>query len=120
MKTEAMKTAAMTPGVLAPPAAATARHARVIAMVLVMAMTAGCGQFGDPSSRAAAEAAEQWTMLDRYCVDCHNNAEFTGDFSFEALGPESIAEHAELFEKAVRKLHGRLMPPPGWLRVIQA
>ena len=33
--------------------------------------------------------------------------------AFEGLTPDSIGEHAELFEKAVRKLRGRVMPPPG-------
>jgi hypothetical protein len=85
-----------------------------VAIATVFALAAGCGKFGgDPASRAAAEATEQWALVDRYCVECHNSAEFTGDVSFEALGSESIASHAELFEKAVRKLRGHLMPPPG-------
>ena len=29
------------------------------------------------------------------------------------MTPASIGQHAELFEKAVRKLRGRVMPPPG-------
>ncbi|MGW8367714.1 MAG: DUF1592 domain-containing protein [Gammaproteobacteria bacterium] len=60
-----------------------------------------------------ADDEAQWAMLDRYCVDCHNDAEFTGDVSFEGLGPADIAAHAETFETAVRKLRGQLMPPPG-------
>src|SRR5690606_41280843 len=33
--------------------------------------------------------------------------------SFEGLTPESVPEHAEVFEGAIAKLRGRLMPPPG-------
>src|SRR5690606_4828011 len=33
--------------------------------------------------------------------------------SFERLTAESFAEHPEIFEAAVAKLRGRLMPPPG-------
>ncbi len=52
-------------------------------------------------------------MLNRYCVDCHNDAEYTADLSFEGLTPDSVGEHAEMFELAVRKLRSRVMPPPG-------
>jgi hypothetical protein len=57
--------------------------------------------------------AEQWSMLNRYCMDCHSAAEATGGVVFEGLRPDGVPEHAALFEKAVRKLRGRLMPPPG-------
>ena len=33
--------------------------------------------------------------------------------SYDGLTPESIGQRADVFEKAVRKLRGRLMPPPG-------
>src|SRR5580700_3870611 len=36
-----------------------------------------------------------------------------GGFSFQGITVESIAKDPELFEKAVRKLRGRVMPPPG-------
>lgn len=55
----------------------------------------------------------QWAMLERYCVDCHNNTELSGDVSFEGLQAGDIGVHAEVFETAVRKLRGQLMPPPG-------
>ena len=58
-------------------------------------------------------AAEQWAMLDSYCVECHNSLDRAGDFSFEELSAETINEHTEIFEAAVEKLRGRLMPPPG-------
>lgn len=71
---------------------------------------AACGRLGGDSQ---AGIDEQWAMLGRYCTDCHNNAEYTADVSFEGLAAASVAEHAELFEKVVRKLRGRVMPPPG-------
>ncbi len=57
--------------------------------------------------------AEHWNMLDRYCMDCHNTAEAAGGVVYEGLKPENVAQRPALFEKVVRKLHGRLMPPPG-------
>ena len=60
-----------------------------------------------------ARDQERWALLETYCVDCHNSLDLAGDLSFEGLGPDTIPEHAEVFEKAIAKLRGRLMPPPG-------
>jgi hypothetical protein len=61
-----------------------------------------------------SERAEQrWEVVRNYCLDCHNDIDRTGGLTFEDLTPESVPEHAELFETAVTKLRGRLMPPPG-------
>ena len=46
-------------------------------------------------------------------MDCHNAAEAAGGVVYEGLTRESVAQRPELFEKVARKLHGRLMPPPG-------
>ena len=56
---------------------------------------------------------EQWTLVQSYCVDCHNAAEAAGGLVLEGMGPDSVALEPEVFEAAVRKLRGRLMPPPG-------
>ena len=58
-------------------------------------------------------ATERWGMLDAYCVECHSAAEAAGGVVFEGLRPDAVGANAEIFETAVRKLRGRLMPPPG-------
>jgi hypothetical protein len=73
-------------------------------------LLAGCNPFGEPS--VAARAPEQWPLVDRYCTDCHNGAELAGGLDFEKIGPQSIAQHAEKLEMAVRKLRSHAMPPP--------
>jgi len=65
-------------------------------------------------SRTAAErTGEQWGLLQSYCVDCHNSADFTAGIAFDALAPGDVPNEAETFEHVVRKLRGGLMPPPG-------
>ena len=78
-----------------------------IGAIAAAAMLAGCGE------GARVDPAAQWALVEQYCVDCHNDAEYTAEVSFEGLDATQIAEHAELFETAVRKLRGRMMPPPG-------
>jgi hypothetical protein len=61
----------------------------------------------------APSAAEQWTTVQTYCVECHNAAEAAGGLAFEGMGPDSVPLEPHVFEAAVSKLRGRLMPPPG-------
>ncbi len=56
---------------------------------------------------------ERWEMVQTYCADCHNALDFAGELSFDGLTADAIPEHAEIFEGAIAKLRGRLMPPPG-------
>ena len=66
---------------------------------------------------AAPQAADpgdaQLATIKQYCVACHNDKAKTGGVSFQNITAASIAKDPELFEKAVRKLRGRVMPPPG-------
>ena len=52
-------------------------------------------------------------MLNTYCVDCHNTQMKTGGLALDALDLNAAADDAKTWEKALRKLRGRLMPPPG-------
>ena len=70
-----------------------------------------------PPSRAPAEsAAPHATFLGRYCLACHNErllARGTVPVSFEELTVADVGAGAEVWEKVVRKLHARAMPPAG-------
>jgi hypothetical protein len=60
---------------------------------------------------AVAAPDSHWAFLDRYCTNCHNTSDWAGGVAFDALSPSDIGSNPETFEKAVRKLRGRLMPP---------
>jgi mono/diheme cytochrome c family protein len=66
-----------------------------------------------PASRAQDPAEAHLATIQQYCGGCHNDKAKTGGVSFQNITPASIAKDPELFEKAVRKLRGRVMPPPG-------
>jgi mono/diheme cytochrome c family protein len=55
----------------------------------------------------------QLATIKQYCVGCHSAKGKLGGVSFEGITAESVTNNPELFEKAVRKLRGRVMPPPG-------
>ena len=66
---------------------------------------------GAPAQTSPADA--QLALIKDYCAGCHSDKAKTGGVSFEGLTAASIGQNPELFEKAVRKLRGRVMPPPG-------
>src|SRR5262252_1352622 len=68
-----------------------------------------------PAAQAtpAADAQGQLATVKQYCATCHSDRVKSGGVSFENLTPAEIPQHADVFEKAVRKLRGRVMPPPG-------
>jgi hypothetical protein len=51
-------------------------------------------------------------LLDKYCVTCHNDRLKTANLSLQTLDLTKIADHAEVWEKVVRKLRAGVMPPP--------
>jgi Protein of unknown function (DUF1592)/Protein of unknown function (DUF1588)/Protein of unknown function (DUF1585)/Protein of unknown function (DUF1587)/Protein of unknown function (DUF1595)/Cytochrome C oxidase, cbb3-type, subunit III len=58
-------------------------------------------------------AAQKWTFFEHYCSKCHNVEDWAGGIAFESMSPHDIPQDAETWEKAIRKLRGRLMPPAG-------
>jgi hypothetical protein len=73
------------------------------------ALAVGLASCGSSANDPAAQIA----TIDRYCVDCHNDVDLTSDLSFEGMTDASVAAHPDVFEKAVRKLRSRVMPPVG-------
>jgi len=51
--------------------------------------------------------------MDRYCAGCHSAAAKAGGLSLQNLDPENAGAHPEIWEKVVRKLRVRYMPPDG-------
>jgi hypothetical protein len=69
--------------------------------------------FSQPANQAAQRPESQWSTIGLYCFGCHNEEVRAGNLLLDQLGAESVPEHPEIFEKVVRKLRGRQMPPPG-------
>jgi hypothetical protein len=61
----------------------------------------------------ALVCAQHPQFLEQYCSECHNAIDWAGGVAFETLEPGNLATDAQVWESAVRKLRGRLMPPPG-------
>ena len=66
-----------------------------------------------PTDTIHFDPNNKWTFFEQYCEKCHNSTDWAGGVAFDAMSPDSIPQDAKELEEAVRKLQGRLMPPPG-------
>ena len=64
------------------------------------------------SAVPTADAETQLATIKQYCAGCHNDRAKMAGVSFDGVTAESIGKQSDMFEKAVRKLRGRVMPPP--------
>ena len=80
----------------------------LIAATVWVAAPAARGVQGTAASPQPARA-----VFDKYCVGCHNQRVKTAGLALDALDPAQAGEHAEAWEKVVRKLRTGAMPPPG-------
>src|SRR2546422_5693544 len=69
-----------------------------------------------------AQADQHRAMLNTYCVTCHNTRLKTGGLALDGemldrldlqSTGQSAGDDAQVWEKALRKLRGHQMPPPG-------
>jgi hypothetical protein len=68
-----------------------------------------------PASVLPADVPQK-DLVQRYCVTCHSERTKAGGLVLQNLDPADAGAHAELWEKAVRKLRGGMMPPQGMPR----
>ena len=58
-------------------------------------------------------AAPHQALLEGYCYACHDRVRSEAGLSLEAAGADAVAGHPDVWEKVVRKLRTRQMPPVG-------
>ena len=55
-------------------------------------------------------------FVTQHCADCHNSNDKRGGLALDAISAEDVGAHPEIWEKVVRKLTTRQMPPVGMPR----
>ena len=50
-------------------------------------------------------------LVQKYCSSCHNDRAKTGGISFDGVSVAEAGKHSEIWEKALVKLRGGMMPP---------
>ena len=99
---------------------------RTLSAIIVTGLSLGlsaCNNSGEESATAGAAPQlavqelppleDQWNMIYDYCVDCHNETDYTGGLSIEYASPDFVHQEGEIWEKAIKKLTTGQMPPLG-------
>ena len=91
------------------------RLAVLAACLALSALSVRLGAGESPQNTIAPSAAPSphRATLDRYCVTCHNARTKTGGLSLEGLDVARVESDSDTWERVVRKLRGRMMPPAG-------
>jgi hypothetical protein len=50
-------------------------------------------------------------FIDRHCLECHNTEAGSGGLALDIVNPDDVGRHPTVWEKVVRKLTARQMPP---------
>ena len=62
-------------------------------------------------SAADSQPAAPRALLDQYCLGCHNQKLKTAGVAFDAVDLSNVGSHADVLERALRKLRAGEMPP---------
>src|SRR5437762_8657434 len=82
----------------------------------IAALLMACGAIGiggpqQPSAGAPTQSVS--AVMNRYCAGCHNSKAKAGNFSLDTIVAANVSQHSEEWEKVIRKLRARYMPPAG-------
>jgi hypothetical protein len=70
-----------------------------------------CGFARTGAAQQPPVRADLIEFLDRYCLECHNTEAGAGGLALDAISEDAIGLHPKAWEKVVRKLSVRQMPP---------
>jgi len=87
------------------------RGAILVAVCVAAAPAAPAGVQQTSSPQVAPAVAAPRAVLDQYCVTCHNQRLKTAGIALDALDLAELADHAEVWEKVVRRIRTGAMPP---------
>lgn len=68
--------------------------------------------FGSQRTPAAPKSPQR-ALIDQYCTNCHNVDDKVAGLTLDTLSLDRISDHADIWEKVVKKLRGGMMPPLG-------
>ena len=94
------------------------RSACCFAIIIAVSM---CAAAEDLKPRSSGNTpASQRSLMNQYCVGCHNSRLKTGGFSLESLDVGNVGANPAEWERVVTKLRGGMMPPIGFPRPDEA
>ena len=65
------------------------------------------------AAAATPPPAPEITLVNQYCVGCHNAGTRAAGLTLDTISQEALAQRPEVWEKVIRRLRARQMPPSG-------
>src|SRR5579862_7903936 len=93
----------------------TSRLGATLGLMGLLLVGIGSVQAAQPQNSTGStptQASQYREVLNRYCVTCHNGKLKTAGLMLDQMDLAKIPTEAEVWEKVIRKLRGRAMPPP--------
>jgi mono/diheme cytochrome c family protein len=91
--------------------------ARILGVGVASLLAAGSVVFTKEARRSpgglSVVAPPHVSLVDDYCLACHDEDHEKGGLVLEKIISDDVSQHADVWEKVVRKLRARQMPPVG-------
>jgi hypothetical protein len=82
----------------------------IVSSALAAAVSLAAGS-ASAQSQSEKVLAENWSMFNDYCMECHSFEAFRGGLALEEMTPKDITSNPDIFEKVLHKLKIKAMPP---------
>ncbi len=93
-------------------------HGRAVVSFGLAGLLAAAGfafsvQAQAPRPNAPPTPGRHLALVEEYCVSCHDEDKKKGELALDTIAADPVLRHPEVWEKVVRKLRARQMPPVG-------
>jgi mono/diheme cytochrome c family protein len=88
------------------------RNQSIRVLFALAALAPGAGQLSAAPASSSSISPHR-ALLDKYCVTCHNQRAKMANLTFDTMDLAEVGKDAAIWERAVRKLRGGMMPPLG-------
>ena len=88
---------------------------RIVTVFFILVCSSQSG-LAQQSTSQTGPAAEHRTTINSYCISCHNDALKTAGLTLEHADIEKVGVDGAIWEKVLRKLKAKTMPPSGMPR----
>ncbi|MBK5291066.1 MAG: DUF1592 domain-containing protein [Acidobacteriia bacterium] len=82
---------------------------------VILALVLACASATFAAAQPQPAFSSQATV-NKYCIGCHNTKLKTGGLSLDTTSLQDLTRHTDVWEKVVRRLRARQMPPAGMPR----
>ena len=85
-------------------------------LVAIGMVLAGAALWPVAAQQSASPSAAHRALLEQYCIGCHSRPTPFAGLNLQDLDPANLEENGAIWEKMIRKLRDRQMPPAGMPR----